>query len=780
MVRLWVAGTLCDVPADFQPEVTYRVTDAEGLETQCSSYSMSLDLPRTVTNMGVFTPLFDIQTLFGSASFDIHANVDAILEVNNRAERGYVKMESVDEGYHLRFFTSAGKLLEALRSMQLSDLSLGKIPFLLLGVQSSITKNYDAVYGSGNADEHFTYFPAFSDEDETYDTYVAGMNNGETVQGAFPYTYVDENGNTQTGRYSLTHHQARCYNVSGLRAAVQVKWLFAQILSQSGFTFDDTTTFFVDTNPYWKNLFMVLKQRTGDDENPVNLDAASFMPAMSCEDFILGYCKMFGLWIKVDGTKVSFLTRFEYYDITSLPSISANVDRKKGIAVKPNPYAADLYACGLQVEGTDDATYGRSFRDAVNLYDGVVFKYGEMMQYKGVRVLNWTTPSNYVVAGTIGQGGVTLPYITSTDGGELYFRFNNYNVGSPVRIYSDTLDTPYDGISAYGSAAYSSLPEITALNAAKPLYADRSEILYNYKYKIAVPAQQMFANDFAAYVAEISSKDNVELDCEGWFLPEQAEYLLSCRAIVRLDNVRCRVLECVTDGSGHCKLRLQKIDDPDNLIAGQGFSGYYLRSANYANAPLLAIPTTAQIGDVFPLPVETNDTITYAYLPTWLTNNGDGTVTLNTDPTTLPSTTTIGQIVGASLPRVSANQALTTAHAGSINCTYMVYDPANTIFIWPDQTFYVAYVTGPKTIIPAIFGKPDGAKCALFDNSGTPFSENAEIRASVDDNGALTIERKNTGAWAGMSLRVATYTVGYGGIRTYQAVTFQIDIASLQ
>lgn len=776
MIRLWINGIECDVPADFQPEMTYKITDANGLETQCSSYSMSLDIPITATNMTVFTPLFDIQTVFGSVSFDIHANVDAIMEVNNTGVRGYVKMESVDTNYHLRFYTNAGRLLEKLRTMKLSDLPLGDIPFSPIGVRSSITKNYDAVYGTGTDDEHFTYFPAFSDDEQTYDTYVAGMWGGQTIAGQFGYTYLDADGNPQKGAYNFTHHQARNYNMSGLRAAVQMKWVFTEILSAAGFTFTPTGLFFQNTNPYWKNLFMVLKQRTGDTDNPITFGAAEFMPDMSCEDFILGYCKLFGLWIVVDGTKVDFLTRFEYYDITTLPDISGGIDRKIGLAVKPNPYEARQISCGLQVEDTDDATYGRSFKDATNLYEGVAFKYGEMMQYRGPRVMSWVSNGGRITVYTISQGGMTLPFISSTDGGELYFRFNNYNVDS-VRIYNDTLNGVFDGISGYGSSAYASLPEITTLNADKPLYADRAEIRFNYKYKVAVPAQRMFAADFAAYVGEIRSKDNVEIDCEGWFMPDKVQYLTNCRAVVMLDKVRCRVLECVTDGSGRCKLRLQKIDDMQNLIAGQGFSGYYIRSTNYPDYPLLAIPSTAQVGDVFNLPVETNDTITsISTLPTWLTDNGDGTVTLNTDPSTLLVTTTLGDITNAVQPRVAATRTVTTAHAGSINVSFVVYSPNNTVFYWPDiDPHNVSALTGPLTLVPALFGKLSGYGCKLFDDTGAPFSGDAYIDASVDNNGVVTIERKTIGAWAGRDLIVATYSGG-----TYHAMSYKFTVRSLQ
>lgn len=614
MVRLWVSGKECVVPQDLEIEFSYNTSDADGLETQCSHYTTTIDLPITAENIAIFTPLFDIHTLFGSASFDMHSNAPAIIEVAGQSARGYVKMESIDSEYHLRFIDGAGLLLEKLRSMKLSDLP-DEVSILMPYAfdESQFADDYASLYGSGTAKEYYVLFPAFSKDEEDFDEFKAGkLTNGNVVTGRFSYIYYDANDVGQVGYYSLTEHQARIYRKSHLRCAAQMKHIFERIVTASGFTGDYTTDFFSNKNPYWKSLFMVMKQRF--DVDSVNRYAPSaYMPDISCEDFILGYCKMFGLRIVIEGTVVHFYTREEWYDIYNTVDVSKGVDHKKGIAVSPNKYADNVYAAYLDCDGTPcGINAGKD--GAVNLYDGVPFKYCEMMQYNGVAVGEW---EDYVTpAGTsrrvkgYTEAQFPLPLINSTEGGELLYRgdgldprpggfylvLDNINAPSAELSVSPSLVPPAKWVSE-GPNMFTKLDEY-------PLYAYKENQKYNYDYQTAfdVP-QNAYAKFFGDYVTEIVSKDNAFLTVEGVFSPAVLAKLARCNTMVMLDGVRCRVIECVTNRIDKCRLTLQKIGDKTKLIAGQLFTGYFLRTTG-----AIWVPDTDTIGTAYPLPIDTNDT----------------------------------------------------------------------------------------------------------------------------------------------------------------------------
>lgn len=755
MVRLWVKGAECTVPQDLEIEFTYNVTDADGLETQCSHYSTAFALPITEDNMAIFTPLFDIHTVYGSASFDIYSNAPAIIEIAGQSTRGYVKMESIDSQYHLRFIDGAGLLLDKLRSTNLSDLSLGNIP----DVASCWSyANYDNQYLIDNQYAHFTFFPVFSEDEDKFNLYTYGDNGqGVPLQGQFTYNYND-NGTTKTGAYELTRTQARAYASSQLRCAVQVRWLLMQALGQAGFIFNYSTDFFQTTNPYWKNLFMVLKQVLGSPDAPATRDAGEWMPDMTCEDFVLGYAKMFGLRIVVEGTTVRFLKRWEYYRTAQLPEIGGGVDRKKGITVSPNTYRDTEVSCGLELCGGDDATYNRSASNAVNLYEGLPFKYADIMRYRGP-VARWTEGTYF--RSSIAQGQEDLPYLDSTNGGELLFRFNNETVEKRM-LQEDDINSPSDNINVYAPFVVTSMPKVTPLNAAAPLYADRRVMRYNYDYHIWTSAQQFYKDFFKDYVDEIRSADNAILECEGYFEPGLLARMSDCRQVVMLDGVRCRVIECVTNGITKAKLKLQKITNISNLTAGQGFSGYFLQGTS--PTPYVAIPSDSTVGTEFPLPLITNDTISNVVgYASYLSVSASGVKVTGTLP---ESTSTVGSITAKRPTFVFYD--VTTAHGLTLRFAVIIYKVGNAIDYYPDE-FTVVPGDGFVTFFPVVMSLGDNYELGIYNGSGQPYGGNSDWDVYVMPSGAITIRALNYNA-SDITIYVAAKSGG-----NFIAISIPID-----
>lgn len=748
MIRLWVNDAECTVPQDLEIEFSYNTNDADGLETQCSHYTTQFSLPRTPENMAIFTPLFDIRTLFGSASFDIHSNADAIMEVAGQSIKGYVKMESIDETYHLRFIDGAGLLLDALSELKLADVTDEvsiRLPYAFDENQWKVS--YGDLYGGGTSNEYYVLFPAFTSDEDTFDSYDAGVRGDTSLTGRFKDTYwTTENGNlSQEVRFlGFTEHQARIYRKSHLRCAAQVKHLFDLAITAAGFTADYTTDFFKKKNPYWANLFMVLRQ-SFDVPYPRRYDPSAYMPDITCKDFILGYCKLFGLRIELDGTTVHFYTRKEWYDIYSTVVIGDGVDRRKGITVSPNSYADTTYGAFLECNGTDCGKNAEVAK-VTNIYDGLPFSYCDLMEYAGPVAYDWhntdtATEKSWYCEGVKDQT-FSLPYIEGTEGGELLFRDFALDTSQPTFwLQLDSINDPSDFLTVGPTLVPFSvrmhyMPLMSPIDDTFPLYAYKTSQKYNYNYqKEFATAQDGFSVIFKDYFDEICSKDNVMLDMECYLTPEKVSKIATCKPIVNLDGVLCRVIECVTNRKEHCKLKLQKIDNPANLILGQGFGGYYLRLAGY-----LWVPGDASIGDKFRLPIETNDTVTYI---------GGGNFTLDAvDPTmvslaTTPDTHTSTWAGFADVAFVYWDVCTVRVNSGlTVTMPYCFYriDRAISYGHTPEYEFVG---TGQTRLRPMrLINTVDPSAVLRLRNplTGTLWTNTANYAMSVDNQGRLTIE----------------------------------------
>lgn len=779
MVRLWVSGKECVVPQDLEIEFSYNTSDADGLETQCSHYTTTIDLPITAENIAIFTPLFDIHTLFGSASFDIHSNAPAIIEVAGQSARGYVKMESIDSEYHLRFIDGAGLLLEKLRGMKLSDLP-DEVNILMPYAfnQSQFADDYASLYGSGTAKEYYVLFPAFSKDEEDFDEFKAGnKTNGDIVTGRFVYSYIDENGTSQTAFYTLNEHQARIYRKSHMRCAMQMRHMFQRIIAASGFTCTYMTDFFDSTNPYWKNLFMVMKQRF-DVDSTNRYAPSAYMPDMSCEDFILGYCKMFGLRIVLDGTTVNFYTRREWYDIYKTVNITDGVDYKKGIVVSPNKYAENVYAAYLDCDGTPCGVNANK-DGAVNLFDGVPFKYCEMMQYNGVAATGW---EDYVTPGGSSRRVTNytevqfpLPFINSTEGGELLYRGDGLDPRpGGFWLMLDNIDAPSTELSVGQNLLppakwVSEGPNMFTKLDNFPLYAYKENQKYNYDYQTAFDvAQNNYAKFFADYVTEITSKDNAFIDVEGNFSPAALAQLAKCNTMVLLDNVRCRVIECVTNRIDRCKLTLQKISDKTKLIAGQLFIGYYLRTMGE-----IWVPDTDTIGTAYALPIQTNDSFGVSTADFTWSNTDPMAVKLAVTPS--PSLVTFAGFSNVAYASWSWFTVYSTSGL-TANVYYLEYFHDRVVSYGPNPSIDFVAETGTKRLRMA---KKAGTGVLRIRQiyGGTLWTDTSYLALSISQQtGTLTIECKDASSLAAAAVCVCLESSD--GTTMYarsEAIGIQID-----
>lgn len=743
MIRLWVNGSECTVSQDLDVEFTYKATDAEGIEFLADGYSTTIALPRCETNVDIFSPLFDIHTLFGSATFDINASVDAIIMVAGRAERGYVKMESIDSEYHLRFYTGLGLVLSKMENTKLGDLTFAySLPYD--DVVNNIDTDYSTRYGTASQHTYFGLFPAFSDNDTAYDTVVVDSAGSESQ---FLKKYMKSDGTLSYAALSLNHHQAAMYNASTFRCSVQMQYLFRLIMTTFGITFDYTTAFFDDDNPYWVNLFMVLKQQQGTADNPVSIAAAGWMPDITCKDFIVGYMKLFGLRAVYDGTTLSLLTRAEYYTNVTV-DISEGIDRGKGIIVTPNPYAAESYACTLTCEGEDT---GHNPAGSTNIYEGVPFKYAEMMQYVGPRGYGREDTSPWLLM--VNDQIFTFPYINSTDGGELIFRFDTQPMDW-LLLVDDITTGGYDGIDAYDSYQETVMPLFTSILDSDPLFAYKDTIKYNYDYNVALTTpQDMYTNYFKDYVDEVQSTDNAQITVEGTFPPATLAALASCRPWVMVDNVRCRILSCVTNLINKAKMVLQKLKDKSNITSGQGFTGYYLNVTG-----VLYLPDDLTIGDTVTLPVDTNDTITAVSgfgSPTGCTWTSGRTVSITSQPTASTMT-----FAGSTAYYPSPNIITVTTSSGLSETFYAIVYHADAAVVYDPNIGFDFDVNDTTTIIRGIAAMYvniyDNAELKVYDSTTqVERVDTAAIKTYITQSGLFRLKVASQGSTVTSLVRIA-------------------------
>jgi len=764
-----------DLNQDQELELTYRTMDAEGLETLCSNYTTSFAVPRTANNISVLSPLFKIQTIYSAVTFDLYGKAKAALGINGRETFGYLSIDSIDDSFNVYFRSGMSLAIEELENRMVADIipntdvlnfNLSDYDTYYAYWDKNGTRNTDTYWDGSlkrwtNRVENYYYFFAPTSNDATISQigFKFDSNKSLTVK----YKTFDDSGTIVENAGQLTPLQLCLERTSNLRCAVKVSYVAQLILESLGYTIVYDTDFFDVKNKYHANTFMTLSRMVGTEESPLpDKKAKRWMPEISQKDFLVSFLKLFGLYLYYDGISLHVQLRRNYYDVNNVTPIDTMIE-PDSIVIRPNPDYGKVKGqleCACKAMGdmfaaaqdTTPTANGTPSKDAKNILDGSCFKVAPMLYYVGpMSFPMWrnTNKPQWLMNAQCEREKLIL--IDSEDGGELITPGTNGYDGRFTLFETDILQPDdtlrfYEPTSGYVECAgfwkqYDRMLIADSWNNAVSMCPANDSILFNYQTKQTAPVNDLknggtyhqgFFNDvYQSYVTEITAKDNIEIECNGYITPEYMEMIQTCNLIVTLDNVACRIKEIVINLKGRCKLILQKILNPSNLVAGQNEFGPYFKTPQ----PLIVNASTT--GSVA-TGIQSNMTLitgaAYGSIGLQMVTNNGRSVTASS--VILPQWTASGVSVPMSL-KGSVTYSSPELTSPVIQLAARVRnDGVGVIYQGEDSSgFHVELPEAGKikTIKPIYYSMPEDAEMWFLNSSGGrvyPGSEGINIKAN--------------------------------------------------
>lgn len=364
------------------------------------------------------------------------------------------------------------------------------------------------------------------------------LNDWGTVVGF--YDSIDD----ENTKYN--EHQRNEYRSYYQRPMLRVKYLFEQILIDSGFDYSLDETFFHDNNPYWDKTWIIMGRLQHDgDVPPVNKvgnirsdDPVTYSMMMTSGstqfEFFLSYIKQFGLIVEKDAIqkKISISTRNTYFSNYQTLDWNEKIDYSRQGKIEPitftfrygvmkyadaGSYYEDLYSEKNGIDyGSVRVDTGYGFDNSEKVFLESIFQNVVMSREYDREFAGRNTGDDYaddkILPALFNVSSDEMSYNDS--GMHLVFRDGNYTLETPIRITDDnpsmlTLGLYMWTIVADDGINASSIPNVTrVLNEAYSLDFAKPGTLYytttsNYPDNIGV-----YDKFWNRYIEEIYNKNN--------------------------------------------------------------------------------------------------------------------------------------------------------------------------------------------------------------------------------------------------------------------------------
>lgn len=595
-----------DINDGMSIEATYRAMDAESLDTQCANMTTTITVPRTANNISILTALYDIRTIYTTATFDIYGKCEAVLGINGEETFGYVSLVSAGKTFELSFRSGLSIVMEALEGKSIGELFTGvAIPFTI----ASFDNYYDYWSNGGTRNTSANWDASkkrWTSNLENFCFIVAPSDNDATVKDLFIKADSKKKLNLKWGRYNengsgydpvaadLPPLHFNSAKTSALRLCVKASYVAQLILESLGYTIDYDADFFNYKNKYSANIFMALAKV----QNAETSDVATYMPDVLQKDYLISFLKLFGLYIIFDGGKVSVKLRKNYYDTATIRAIDNVVD-KSTITIRPNEYyksykgslesgldAIDYASAqGTKVQG-GVIVNGAVTEDAENILDGSIFRTAPMLRYEGqLSGLRWSnSEANCYISfegsfdsALFGDSGceLVIPQYAMAGAAGMYFTLFEEDIQNTKEEWYF-----YDG----GNwKQYVQTPFAVPISNDVSTYPYNRKLFVNYTSPVTIAASEkdgFFNSVHQSYINTISDRDAVLVDCEAHLTPSDIYLMKKCNLLVKIDNTLCRIVEFVVNASGKARMTLQKILNPSGLTSGQDDFAPYFRTPN--------------------------------------------------------------------------------------------------------------------------------------------------------------------------------------------------------
>lgn len=471
-ISLYINDRLVDLDDESLVLFNYTQEDLDNPTIVKNSFSQQITLQRTANNNQIFDHAFRLDRMSGGR-FNPRIKTPFFIynELNEILESGYCKLDSVSDVYSVTLYGGLGSFLYGLSYRPDGNpLSLADLDYLgTAQPESEFDYTIDRILVS-NAWNTL----AGEQQNELFETInFAPCYNGipskdfAADKAVFDGSLYSQSGILQadlTKQYTEREMQdMRSYLQRPVIRFYKIIEAIQRYASDLGYTFS-LGGWDSEQNPFWTDLWMTLPilkdTRSGDDITKAILLSSTSSPA----DYLLAYCKMFGLKLVCTDKLVTLEERDEFFreniidlsrriDASELPDVVPYVMDSKWYEMMSDVKGefADYYRTNFNREyGNQKINTGYEFNSEVKqLMDSLVFKGGVQSQEKSntfrnaFREVGGATvdfPSAFLDGGTykVVAAGETTEYPLAS--GQLSFQWwntdlNGYDINDMLQLH---------------------------------------------------------------------------------------------------------------------------------------------------------------------------------------------------------------------------------------------------------------------------------------------------------------------------------------------------------
>lgn len=391
--QLYIGGKLADCDAESIALFTYRREDLDNPTVVRNSYTQQIRLKGTPANRDIFGH-FTQGTRIAGSGFDATARTAFTLYANHGeiVESGYCKLDAVeskgtDHTYLVTLYGGLGEILYKLgvdevsgAQRTLADLDYlgGLTPAAELDFTIGAAVIYNAwgnLRGAGLPDDRWKVinFPpcyeGYPSDDFDADKIIEPVDGTNLLGSSGLYSAYSGHVCVTLGCGKVSAQQVADFRCYLQRVAISVKAIFDGIdrfCTAEGWTLSLDADFFKAGNKYYTDTWMLLQQlsalgyKQGDTATKAGLLGGTPSPL----NFLIGYCRQFGLVISADnaGKTLYIRTRKNYYaSALSVLDLSDRVDHSS-VNTTPTTLTTRWLDFGLAGKGAFLEQYNDTYR----------------------------------------------------------------------------------------------------------------------------------------------------------------------------------------------------------------------------------------------------------------------------------------------------------------------------------------------------------------------------------------------------------------------------------
>ena len=506
--ELYIGGKRADCDEEALALFTYRRENLDNPTVVRNSYTQQIRLKGTPANRDIFGHFTQGTRIAGSTGFDATARTPFALYSNHGeiVESGYCKLDAVeskgtDHTYLVTLYGGLGEILYKLgvdevsgAQRTLADLDYlgGLTPAAELDftIEASVIYNaWENLRGAGLPDDRWkviNFPPCYEghpSDDFDADKIIAPVDGTNLLGSSGGYSAYSGHVCVTLGCGKVSAQQVADFRCYLQRVAISVKAIFDGIdrfCTAEGWTLSLDADFFKAGNKYYADTWVLLQQlsalgyKQGDTATKAGLLGGTPSPL----NFLIGYCRQFGLVITADHAAniLNIQTRKNYYDSALAQlDLSDRVDLSQQIGTTPVTMTSRWLDFGLAGKGAFLDQYNENYRtpygykridtgyafnnDVTDLLEGDVFETVAEVAEVGIGMgevyrIDVRPGAPPDVADVVGSAGSSYELMNGTDRLTLSPGTNGLGGSVTGRRLAQLHDASYKGVDAFALVFY--------------------------------------------------------------------------------------------------------------------------------------------------------------------------------------------------------------------------------------------------------------------------------------------------------------------------------------